>query len=264
MKWLSSVSVIGVSLMLAGCGPTAQQKAALNENQKLKERVKTLEEQTLREEEESRVARAGLRELREESTKKERESTAERETLKKQLDEVKKAYDAYRAKYRVTARASGQKLARLDCGDGKVFDNVEVTEVTPGELRFHHSFGMGRVPLGMLEPALRERLDYDAEEAAAWLAANRPALASSEDAVGDTGHAADAAGKKKLKQAAAKRSASAQTRQRYLADLNSIYASARALQADRNCCPVHRRYQLASWAEDAAKLKKRIALLPAD
>ena len=251
--------------MCGGCGPSTQQKAAINENQKLKERVKALEDQALREESEGRLARASLRELRAESEKKEEAATTEKESLKKQLEEVRKAYDAYRAKYRVTARAAGQKLARLDCGDGKVFENVEITEVTPGELRFHHTFGMGRVPLGMLEPGLRDRLDYDPEEAASWLAKNRPVVAVAADEGDDNGPApSGAAGKAKIKPAVAKRSPNAGIRQRYVSDLNSLYASARSLQADRNCCPVHKRYQLASWGEEAARLKKIIASLPAN
>lgn len=262
-KSLSGI-LIGVSLVCGGCGPSASERAALNENRMLKERLSSLEEDARRDSESASAARASLQQLKEETEKKEKTAAGERDDAKKRFEEVKKAFDDYRAKYRVTARAPGVKIARLDLGQDKVYENVEIIEVTPGELRFHHSFGTAKVALGMLEPALRDRLDYDAEEAAVWMAAHAPKLPSLEEKETETDRLLLATVGKgsSAQKAAAQQSRNASRRKRLQADLNGLYASARTLQADRNCCPVHKRYQLAEWSQEAEKLKKAIAAIP--
>ncbi|MDB6133360.1 MAG: hypothetical protein JWM59_1603 [Verrucomicrobiales bacterium] len=257
--------LIGISLVCGGCGPSATERTALNENRMLKERVSSLEEDAKRDSEAATAARASLQQLKGETEKKEKSTAAERDEAKKRFEEVKKAFDDYRAKYRVTARAPGVRIARLDLGQDKVYENVEIMEVTPGELRFHHSFGTGKVALGMLEPALRDRLDYDAEEAAVWMAAHAPKVPSLEEAETETDRLLLASVGKgnSAQKTAAQQTWNASRRKRLQTDLNGLYASARTLQADRNCCPVHKRYQLAEWSREADKLKKAIAAIPA-
>ncbi|RYD30527.1 MAG: hypothetical protein EOP86_19780, partial [Verrucomicrobiaceae bacterium] len=80
----------------------------------LKERVSSLEEDTKRDSEAASAARTTLQQLKEETEKKEKSAAAERDEAKKRFEEVKKAFDDYRAKYRVTARAPGVRIARLD------------------------------------------------------------------------------------------------------------------------------------------------------
>lgn len=261
MKLLVPGVLLGVSLLCGGCGPSAREKAAVLELQKFKDRVRAMGEESEKREE---AAREALQAAREEAEKKEKDAATEREAVKKQLDEVKKAFDDYKTKYRVSARAPGQKFVKLDCGDGKIFANVEIVEVTPGEMRFSHAYGSGKVALGMLEAGLRDRMDYDPEEAAAWLASNTPKISAKDDEPEKTPQLSAkelALAKVKARKMANEAAAVARMKQSYVSDLNTIYASARALQANQNCCPVHKRYQLAAYEKEAARLKRKIASL---
>lgn len=262
MKLLPAGCIAGLSLLCGGCFSDSRETAAVIEVESLRDRVSTLQEEAAKEASESRAARASLREIREETERREKESAAEREAMKKQLEEMKKAFDEYKAKHRLAARAPGRKFDRMDCGKGHVYTRVEIIEVTPGEMRFSHADGLAKVPLGMIEPSLRDHLDYDPAEAAAWMAANAPKVTF--DGGEDTGPAGLTASRSAVKKSVNRQfTASASLRKRYQRSLNALYAEARALQADKNCCPVHKRHQLAGWSREANELKQRIAALPA-
>ncbi|MES2709045.1 MAG: hypothetical protein V4726_20785 [Verrucomicrobiota bacterium] len=263
MKLLPAGCIASLPLLCGGCFPDSRETASVIEVESLRDRVSTLQEEAAKEASESRAARASLRESREEAERREKESAAEREAMKKQLEEVKKAFDEYKAKHRLAARAPGRKFDRMDCGNGHVYTSVEIIEVTPGEMRFSHADGLAKVPLGMVEPSLRDHLDYDPAEAAAWMAVNASKI-TSDDGQDTEGTAGLVASRSAVQKAVNRKStaSSAGLRKRYQTSLNSLYAEARALQADKNCCPVHKRYQLASWSRRANELKQRIASLP--
>jgi len=220
------------------------------------ERVEVLQGDLIRAANEARAAERSLQNVRADAVRREKEATVERETQQKKLDDAIKALDDYKAKYRITSRskAAGRKLARLDSGTGGVFEGVEILALTPGELRFHHSNGIATVALGQLNAELRDSLGYHPEEAAAWLKEQHEKLAAVEEEDAAPPKDSAARSKKPTFDTAAKRL--------YLANLNSLYSQARALQADRNACPVHKRYKLAEWAQAAARLKQKLASLP--
>ena len=173
-----------------------------------------------------------------------------------------KAFDEYKGKYRLSAQTPGRRPTPRDLGwrSGPGIQDVEVLSITPGELRFRHASGLDKVPLGQLETSLRERFAYDPEKAAAWLAAERQKEVDEEtNALIAETKAANATSPG----CSGQNPAATGARLRYQQNLNAIYASAHAFQADRNCCPVHKRYQLAEWSAEAARIKQRMAALPA-
>src|SRR6478752_7502957 len=87
-KSLSGI-LIGVSLVCGVCGPSASERAALNENRMLKERLSSLEEDARRDSESASAARASLQQLKEETEKKEKTAAGERDDAKKRFEEVK-------------------------------------------------------------------------------------------------------------------------------------------------------------------------------
>ena len=262
MNRLRCGSLLVLTLATSGCGPTEGHRAALAETKKLQERIQFLQEDVARVTSEAKGAQRSIDSAREEATRREQETKAEREALQKKLNEVLKAFEEYQGKYRLSAqhRAAGQRLATLDGGAGRVFKDVEVLSITPGELRFRHASGLDKVPLGQLEASLRERFAYDPEKAAAWLAGERQKEVDEETNALIAETKAAHATVSRMQRA---KSGSNGTRLRYQQNLNAIYASANALQADRNCCPVHKRYQLAEWSAEAARIKQRMAALPA-
>lgn len=277
MKLFPPVCLAGIGLLCASCGPSTKERLDAARIDSLKEDVKALQEQVTKAEAASRDARESLREFQDDHSKKQQQNTGEKEAVQKKLDEVQKAFDAYRAKYRVTARAAGQKFALISAG-GHEYKDVVVTEVTPGELRFIHSFGTTKLPLGMLDTKLRDHFDYDAMEAETWLAASIKAASGNagadDDEDGVEGKALASfhargglrglagAGQPTAGSGGNAGTAADSRKKSYQQKLNNIYTQARQLQADQNCCPVHKRYQLASWQKEANDLKKRIASLP--
>ena len=244
-------------VILNNCSP-ANSRQARGETQILMERVEALEGDAKRATAEARAAERSLNAVREEVSRREKETTAERESLKKKTEEAVKALEDYKSKYRIgyRSRAKGQRIARLDCGEGGVFENVEILALTPGELRYHHASGIATVALGRLEAGQREMLGYDPDEAATWLK-EKTAKEKDEEEIRGSSPAATASVSRPKKPSFA-----TGLRGRYQANLNELYLQGRALQADRNCCPVHKRYQLADWAQEAARLKQKLASLP--
>ena len=246
------------SLTLASCDPDAARKAARAETKILMERVEVLELDVKRATNEARAAERSLQTLREEVTRREKEVRGEGESHKKKAEEAVRALDEYKSKYRVSyrSRAKGQRIARLDCGEGAVFEAVEILALTPGELRYHHANGIATVALGRLEAGQREMLGYDPEEAALWLKEKNDNLTDEDLMAANSTAPAGSATKTK------KPSFATGLRGRYQASLNELYLRGRALQSDRNCCPVHKSYQLADWAREASRLKQKLASLP--
>ncbi len=248
-----------ISILCAGgCGPDATGSAAREENRILMERVDLLTEDAKRAADEARAAERSLQTVRAEAVRKEKEAQAERESLKKKTDEAVKALEDYKTKYRVTYRskAAGRKMERLDSGTDGVFEEVQILTLTPGELRFHHRNGVATLALGQLNADLRETLAYDPEEAVAWMKEQQEKQAASGVEAAAERTLAAATGTK------SKKSPASGPKGRYQTNLNFLYARARDLQADANACPVHKRYQLAVWAREAAGLKQKLAALP--
>jgi len=261
MNFLRHGAFLTFILTAGSCSPDTNRKAARDDTRILMERVEVLESDAKRAADEARAAERSLQTVREETKRKEKEATAERESLRKQTEEAVKALDDYKAKYRISyrSRAKGQRLARLDCGDGGVFENVEILSLTPGELRYHHANGIATVALGRPETGQREMLGYDPREAAVWLKERESKAESSGE-----GEAVRSSQSATASLSRTKKPASFATGQRgqLQASLSELYLRGRSLQADRNCCPVHKRYQLAEWAQQAARLKQRLATLP--
>ena len=256
------ISIAACALLAVSCAPDGSRKAARDESRVLMERLDVLTADATRAQEQNRVIERALASLREESAQKEKEALAERESLRKKTDEAIKALEDYKAKYRITlrSRAKGTRLAEIDGVDAGKFQNVEILELTPGEVRFHHQSGIATVSLGRLPAALRETLGYDPAESAAWLAAEHAKLlaAKGDGALIRESFALSTTLSKKKKIAAFDTG----VRGRLKASLNELSLRGTALQNDRNCCPVHKRSQLAEMAQDAARIKQRLASLP--
>ena len=133
---------------------------------------------------------------------------------------------------------------------------MEILALTPGGLRYHHAYGIAPVALGRLEPGQRGMPGYHPGVAAIQLKEKNAKAANGDE--GPWSSAASAASVPQTK----KPSSAVGLRGRCQADLNDLYLRGRALQSDRNCCPVHQRYQLADWAQEAARLKQKLASLP--
>lgn len=239
------------------CSPDGGSRGGREESRVLMERVDVLQSDLERATSEARAAERSLRTVREDAVRREKEATTEREAYQKKLDDAVKALDEYKAKYRVTYRskAAGRKMTQLDSGTGGIFEGVEILALTPGELRFHHNNGIATVALGQLKADLRESLGYDPQEAAAWLKEQRVKQVAAEE---EEPAPLTASAKSRPKKAGFASGAKGL----FLANLNNIYSQARALQADRNACPVHKRYQLSAWASEAARIKQKLAALP--
>ena len=249
---------------LTSCGPDPQLNALQAETKTLTQRLRTLEEDVTRAKQEALAAERSLQELRAESLRKEKDTKAEKEAARQKLEEVQKAFEEYKTKFRLTSRtrAVGLELARLDCGSEGTFQQVKVMDLTPGTVRFHHATGITAVALGRLEPEVRARLGYNPEEAAAWHASERQKQLQQEDDALVAESKAATAQVQRLGVDAKKRASSTDARQHYEKHLASLYTSARTLQADQTCCPVHKRWQLGEWAAEAAQLKAKMAALP--
>ncbi len=137
-----------------------------------------------------------------------------------------------------------------------------------GELRFRHEAGLAKVALGQLDAALRDRFGYNADEAAAWQAAELKRQEIEEDAASLYTYSvpANSSGSSGTRPTPAQQSAkdrASATRRNFVVTLNNLIASARQLQADRRCCPVYKRERLAALSQQANRLRARIAAIPA-
>lgn len=268
MKLFLYASLAGCSLAVCSCDNSAAQRTAESEAATLKAQNEFLTETMAKATNDAKAAQRGLDDLRAEQNRKDGETRASQEALKKQLIEVQKSFEQYKEKYRVSARkrAPGLKLAMLACGTEEVYKDVEILTITPGQLNIRHSSGLAKVPMGRLEHGLRERFAYDADEATAWLASERKKELEAEAAkqeriiIGATGSGGTSAGR--ARQASSRQAYNPQTRLNYVAQLNKVYANARAVQACNSGCPVHKRYELQALAQDAEELKRTIASLP--
>lgn len=258
-------SLMVLPFWLASCGPDPQVKALQAESETLTQRLRVLEEDATRARQDAQAAERSLQELRAESLRKEKETKAGAEADRKKLEEVQKAFEDYKTKFRVTSRAKavGLELAQLDCGSEGTFNQVKVMDLTPGTVRFQHAAGITTVALGRLGPEGRDRFGYQPEEAAAWHAAEQKKLQQQEDdALVAESKAATALIRRTGSGSSPKRDSTSQARQLCEKQLAALYASARRLQADRTCCPVHKRWQLGEWAARAAQLKAKLSALP--
>jgi cytochrome c biogenesis protein CcmG, thiol:disulfide interchange protein DsbE len=66
----------------------------------------------------------------------------------------------------VLLRAAEEKFRTLQIGS-EVYTNVTVTSVTPTDIYFTHSRGMGNAKLKKLDPELQRKFNFDADKAAA-------------------------------------------------------------------------------------------------
>ena len=97
--------------------------------------------------------------------------------------------DACKARYKagLRAKARGLALGRLATTDGRIFNGVVVSELTPTEAGIAHSGGAARVPLAKLSPDVQQKLLYDGEEVEAMTAARiagADAISGFEEVVG--------------------------------------------------------------------------------
>ena len=258
MKRYSGGSLLIVTL-LSGCGPTGPSDAARASTAIMQERIQVLEGDLTKAVNDNKLSQRTLDAAREERVRVEKQAKEEREALQKKLDGLTKVFEEYKNTYRTIARkrAPGQRMVKLDCGTDMIYNDVEILAITPGELRIRHAAGLAKVPLGRLEASLRERFAYNAAEAASWQAAE---LKKQEEAM-ESEVAATAAPKPGRTLTHVQRE-NKLARQNYTNNLNMLIASARALQADRNACPVHKREQMTAWSAMAARIRQKIAALP--
>ena len=256
-------TLLPLAFLFPACGPGGSSDAARESGRIMQDRISMLEADLTKAANESKLNQRSLDSSRMERLKMEQQAKEERAVLQKKLDQLTKDFEDYKNKFRLTSRnrAAGQRLERLVCGGGVIYDQVEILSLTPGELRFRHASGLGKVALGRLDGELREKFGYNAAEAAAWQLAEFKKEELDENAGEKI--AAPATGKVKPDRVELRAKERAHAiRRNYVITLNNLVASARNLQADQNCCPIHKREQLTAWSAQAARLRAKIAAIP--
>lgn len=76
-------------------------------------------------------------------------------------------WENYKEQYRAFARERlvGTEIEKLVTADGKTFENVRVTSVTPYEIKFSHANGATGVKLATLDEKLKDVLQFSEEKA---------------------------------------------------------------------------------------------------
>ncbi len=87
-----------------------------------------------------------------------------------EMDKLKKEFEDYKAKYRVSVRskAVGRAYATISTTDAKTYSEAIVTGLTPVTLSIKHRDGLAKVALAKLQPALATEMGYDEMDAKRW------------------------------------------------------------------------------------------------
>lgn len=261
--------LLPLALSLVACGPSAEQIAAETKVRRLGNEVEDLERKVNTFAADQKKGQEALAKATEDNKAlAEQLRTAEKqlEESRKKSDELQRTYDDYKEKYKTSQRGKiiGQKFAQLSSTGGRVFKEVSVLLVTPGEMRFRHAGGSASLPLGELEEPLRDRVGYDAEEASAWLAsenAKKLALREKEMEAEELSFASSRSSSSSvsdLERGATYKARQLEERRR---QLTNLMEDGRRLKADRNACPVHKKSVLASMGKEAVRLRQEIAKL---
>jgi hypothetical protein len=169
--------LLPICLGLASCG-NPQQDAAAAAAQSAEE-LASLERTKAQLEKEMKLLRDDFEKRHAEVLQKNEELIKSNDSLKSQFEKAqdeaataRRELEAYMARYKTSmrAKAKGLVLPRMETSD-KAFEQVVVKELTPTELAFTHSGGVGRIDLAKLTPDLQKKLFYDAEEVKALAAA---------------------------------------------------------------------------------------------
>jgi hypothetical protein len=169
LSHLASVLIIA-PLGLASCGkpqedPVAAAQAA--------EALASLQASKARVEKEMKLLKADFEKRQAEVIHKNEDLMKSSDSLKSQFEkaqdeaaQARRDLEAYMAKYRASlrAKAKGMALPQLETLDKAAFERVVIKELTPTEVAFSHSGGIGRIPLAKLTPDLQKKLLYDAAE----------------------------------------------------------------------------------------------------
>ncbi|MGI8601590.1 MAG: hypothetical protein ACR2OZ_01190 [Verrucomicrobiales bacterium] len=104
------------------------------------------------------------------------------EKAQDEADKSRKELQEHLAKYKISMRqkAKGLQIPMLQAADGKVFEGVTISDVTPDTLSFQHSGGVSRLPLEKLATEWQKKFFYDPEEIKAIEAAKLAQAAASE------------------------------------------------------------------------------------
>ncbi len=268
----TSLILLSIALLLPACGPSAEQFAAeakarrlSNEVTELKMHVDGARAEQRQQEESLGKAAAENRTLTEQLHALEKQLEAAR----KKSDEQARAYEEYKAKYKTSLRQKliGSKLVRLTSTDGRVFSEVSIMQVTPGAMKFRHTGGIGTLPLGELDAAIRERAAYDPEEASAWLIAEQEkSLAFVKEKEDEPETSLDYAAATAADPSAGLKEKRARTASQLKAcrdQLSELIAMGHRLKADRDACPIYKRSQLDAWGQQASRLRAEISRLAA-
>jgi hypothetical protein len=161
------VLLVPALVAMSSCNPGAEKAAAAQT-----EEISSLERTKARLEHELKLLRADIERRESEIIQKNDELLKSNDELKAQLEKaqdeaakLKREFDDYVSKYKVSLRskAKGLELPRLEAAQ-QVFEAVVVREVTPKDVSFSHAGGAARVPLAKLTPDLQRRFLYDPEE----------------------------------------------------------------------------------------------------
>jgi hypothetical protein len=168
--------LIPIFLGLASCGNPQQDAAAAAQSA---EELASLEKTKAQLEKEMKLLRDDFEKRHTDVLQKNEELIKANDSLKSQFEKAqdeaataRRELEAYMAKYKTSmrAKAKGLVLPRMETSD-KAFEQVVVKELTPTEVAFTHSGGVGRIDLAKLPPDVQKKLFYDAEEVKALAAA---------------------------------------------------------------------------------------------
>lgn len=107
--------------------------------------------------------------------KRQKELVVQRDTISREVAALDEAFGGYRERYRQAewSRAVGEELGTLTVRGGREYRHAVISKVTDAGLEIRHEHGMARVQAPDLDPALRERFQWDDARRARLLAEER-------------------------------------------------------------------------------------------
>jgi chromosome segregation ATPase len=131
----------------------------------LREEIETLNQQTYEATQQIKRLKAQIESSRDEKSKLEGDRAKideDKAAADRRLQELKKEFDAYKQKYKLSirTRAPGMPLEDFTALDGRAFAQVVLKEVADTVVRFSHRDGMMKLDPKLLPDDLQEKLGY--------------------------------------------------------------------------------------------------------
>lgn len=149
------------TLLLTQCDDgsvNAKIKGLRDEIEQLNHQNYETQQQVTRLQSQIEASRTEKKKLEEEKVKVE----ADREAAAKQLDQLKRDFETYKSKYKLSMRerAPGMKVEDFTSAEGKPYKNVVLKEINESQVNFTHEGGIMRLHFTQLPLALQDLLGF--------------------------------------------------------------------------------------------------------